>query len=293
MHTGQTNKASRYLLALAGRISQVYASHPNTRAIIVTGSAVEGVSDYYSDLDMIVYYEALPAEKELLAACQQNQGQKRNLLGEPGAEETAESYLVNGIECQVGHTTIGAWERDIATVLERLEVASPIQKALAGLLDALPLYGEPLVQQWRARIAAYPDTLAQAMVTHYLAFFPLWGIQERIAGRDATIWLYQILVETAHHLLGVLSGLNRCYYSSFQFKRMQRFIAQLEIAPTNFSSRLEAIFHTDAASAAVQVQELVRETVTLVEQHMPQIDTTHVRQGLDWRQQAWRPGQGC
>lgn len=288
MNEEQASPASRSLLALARRNALVYAAHPDARAIIVTGSAAEGVSDFYSDLDMILYYDKLPSEDELLAACQQNNGKSRHLLGRTGDEEMMDAYAVHGVECQCAHTTIVAWERDIATVLEQLDVTTPLQKALAGMLEAVPLHGEPLVRQWQARLAEYPEALAQAMVEHHLAVFPLWGLQDYLATRDATIWVYEVLVETAHHLLGVLAGLNRQYYSSFQFKRLHHFVSRLTITPLHFADRLEALFRADNVSAATHLEELVRETVRLVDEHMPQVDTNHVRAQLDWRHQAWR-----
>lgn len=56
----------------------------------------------------------------------------------------------------------------------------------------------------------------------------------------------------AQHLLGVIAGLNRRYYSPFQLKRVHRFVNQLDIAPADFSDRLELLFHADIASAAEQ-----------------------------------------
>ena len=288
MSQEQENEASRFLLALARRNAQAYASLPNTQAILVTGSTARGGSDFYSDLDMIMYYDTLPAREALLEAYRRNEGQGLAPIGEPSEEAVAEYYTVQGVECQFIHTTVAAWERDMATVLDELDVTSPTQKAISGLLEGLPLYGEPLIRQWQARLALYPDALAQAMVNHYLTFVPIWGIRDHVAARDATIWVHELLVEIAYNLLGTLAGLNRRYYSSFQFKRMHDFAAQLEFAPTHLADRLEAIFHADMKAAAVQAEALVGETVALVEQHMPHIDTSRVRKRLGWRQQPWQ-----
>ena len=288
MDAKPSSEASHFLLTLARRNAQVYAAYPSVRAILVTGSVAEGVSDFYSDLDMILYYEKLPTEEELIAASQQNQGEGRRILAS-GEEELLEAYQVQGVECQFAHATIRTWERDMATVLEDLDVTTPLQKALSGTLIAVPLYGEALIRSWQIRISAYPEALAQAMVSHYLDFFPLWAIQKRIVTRDATIWLHQLLVETAYNMLGVLAGLNHCYYSSFQFKRTRHFIEHLAIVPIDFADRLEAVFHADVASAIAQVESLVREVVAMVEQHMPQIDTTSVRQRLERQERAWGP----
>jgi hypothetical protein len=287
--TNEANQASHYLLGLAKRNAQVYMSLPQTRALIVTGSAAEGVSDFYSDIDTIIYYDELPSEEALQAACEQNQGEGRRVFGERETGSFFESYRVHGVECQFAQGTVAGWEQEIAQVLEQLDVATPIQKALSGMQEAIPLYGEPLVRQWQSRLANYPDTLAEAMVKHFLTFFPVWGISHYFIARDATWWLHQILVEAEEHILGVLAGLNRLYFSSFQFKRMHRFIQHMQIAPTNLADRLDALLYAEPIAAIPQLKELVQETVALVEQHLPQIDTTAVRKSLDFEHQAWRP----
>ena len=282
------NDASQYLQIVARHNAQPYTTLPNLKAILLTGSAAEGVSDLYSDIDMILYYDELPSDEALLEVCQQNQGMNRKLLGDRSEGAIIDVYQVQGVECQFEHTTIAAWERDMATVLEQLVVTSPIQKALSGMLEVLPLYGTALIQEWQARIANYPEPLAEAMVKHYLSIFPIWGLQGRMESRDATLWLYQLLIEGSYNILGILAGLNHLYFSTFQFKRMHRFIDQMSIAPENLANRIEALFSTDPSSAVTQLEKLVKETVELVEQRMPEIDTTPVEKWIGWRQEAWQ-----
>jgi hypothetical protein len=100
-----------------------------------------------------------------------------------------------------------------------------------------------------------------------------------------------ILVESVQNLVGVLSGLNRLYYSTFQFKRMSGFVEQMKIAPENLAARLEGLFHYEASVAVNELETLVRETVKLVEVHMPQVDTSSAKRKLGWRQQPWKLGE--
>lgn len=279
---------NQYLLELAKRNVKAYIANPKTQAAMIAGSVAEGLGDEYSDCDMSLYYNELPSEAELHLACQQNQGSERLWMsGDRKEGGFAEGYLVNGVECQFGHVTIAQWEQDISNILAGHDLQSPLLKAMSGTLVGIPLYGEPLIQQWKARIANYPDGLAQKMVELYLKFFAIWGMQERLARRDTTLWYYQILVESAQNLLGVLSGLNRLYYSTFQFKRMNKFIEQMEIVPENLAARLEGLFHQEPPVAVSQLEALVRETVALVETHMPQVDTSSAKLRLGWRQQPW------
>ena len=284
-----TKQASQYLLKLATRNAQAYSALPETRAILVTGSAAEGVSDFYSDLDMILYHDELPSEEALQQACQRNQGEGRRVFGDRESGSLFESYKVHGVECQFGHGTVKGWEQDMALVLEQLDVTSPIQKALSGMQEAIPLYGAPLIRQWQDKIASYPDALAEAMVKHFLTFFPVWGMSNYFMARDTTWWLHQILVEAEEHMLGVLAGLNHLYFSSFQFKRMHRFIQHMHIQPADLAARLDALFYEEPATAISHVKELVQEIVALVEQYMPAFDTAAVRKSLNFQHRAWEP----
>jgi hypothetical protein len=279
---------NQYLLELAKHNAKIYIANPKTKAAMITGSVAEGMCDEYSDCEMIFYYDELPSEEELHLARQQNQGSEPLwTLGNLQEGLFGESYLVNGVEFQIGHETIANWEKEMSTILEEFDL-SPMMKAMSGTLIGIPLYGEPLIQQWKAKVSNYPDGLAQTMVEHYLNFFAVWGMQAKLARRDATLWYHQILVESAQNILGVLSGLNRLYYSTFQFKRMSRFIEQMKVAPKNLAEQLEGLFHHEAPVAVNQLEMLVQETVELVEIHMPQVDTSSVKRKIGWRQQPWK-----
>lgn len=279
---------TQYLLELTKSNIKAYIANPKTKAVMVTGSVAEGLCDEYSDCDVCLYYDELPTEEELQLARQQNHGVELiAILGDRQAGAFGESFLINGVECQFAHATITQWKKEISTVLEQFDVQSPMMKGMSGTLIGIPLYGETLIQQWKAKVANYPNGLAQTMVEHYLKFFAIWGMQEKLAKRDTMLWCYQIIIESAQNLLGVLSGLNRLYYSTFQFKRMSRFIEQMEIAPKNLADRLESLFYDGASVAVNQLEALVRETVELVEIHMPQVDTLSAKRKLGWRQQPW------
>ncbi|BAY08818.1 hypothetical protein [Calothrix sp. NIES-2098] len=280
---------TQYLLKLVERNVKAYIANPKTKAVMITGSVAEGLCDEYSDCDVMLYYDELPSFEELHLARQQNQGSELiEILGDRSEGAFGETFFFNGVECQFAHATIAQWEKEISAVLEEFDVQSPVMKGMSGTLVGIPLYGETLIDQWKAKVANYPDGLAQKMVEHYLKFFPIWGIQSKLTKRDTTLWYYQILVESAQNLLGVLSGLNHLYYSTFQFKRMSRFIEQMEIAPENLASRLEALFRHQASVAVNELEALVRETVELVEIHMQRVDTKEARRRLGERRQPWR-----
>jgi hypothetical protein len=90
-------------------------------------------------------------------------------------------------------------------------------------------------------------------------------------------------------LLAVLAGLNRLYFSSFQFKGLHRFVGKMHLVPDRLAERLDRVFTLDPVDAGIAMERLVEETVTLVEAHMPMVDTAPSSRRLGLRHRAWTP----
>ncbi len=274
---------------LAAQVAEAHRGLPGACAAMVTGSVAKGLADGISDIDMAVYYEgALPEDAALGEICAALGGLARRPLGARAEDGFVEAFDLCGVEVQLIHSTVGGLERTMDELLVRHAVDTPLAKALEGILCCGALYGEERIEAWRARAADYPPALAEAMVRRYLVFFPAWSIPGQILDRDGLVWVHQLLVDTAQSVLGVLSGLNRVYYTPFQHKRLGRFVGQLSIAPPDLEARLRALFAPDRAGALGVMEALVADTVALVEAHMPQVDTAAARRRLGWRKPGWR-----
>jgi hypothetical protein len=279
---------SQTLLDLGRRVLEPYAALDGAACAAITGSNAEGHADEFSDLDMTVYYARLPSEDAILAVREKLGGGPVTWnVGKHADGEMAFAYRVQGVECQIGHVTIERWEADIDRVLRGEELASPLHKAMSGTLISTAIKGDELLEKWKSRLRAYPDSLASAMVKHHLQFFPIWGLLPRLGRRNAELWMRQVLVESSFNILGVLAGLNRQYFTSFQFKRTAIFVRSLSIAPPALTARLESLWSTNLLNAALALKELVSETAELVAQHMPDVDLSTVRKALARQDPAW------
>ena len=69
-----TNQASQYLLALATEKMQTYIADPRAKAAMVTGPTATGQADFYSDVEMFIYYDELPPKEQLQQARHLNNG---------------------------------------------------------------------------------------------------------------------------------------------------------------------------------------------------------------------------
>jgi predicted nucleotidyltransferase len=275
---------ARELRALADRVAAAYVTHSRPSAILLVGSTGRGDADAYSDVDMILYYDE-PASDDALSAARAELGAER-FKGKAYPEEGGygERYYLDGVQCQLAHVTIESFEAEIRKLLVELELNDELPKIMTGLLEGTPLHGEELIEGWR-RKAAYTEPLQRAMIEHYWKFFPWWHYQERLGTRDATIWRYDVLVQSAYNLVGVLAALNKLYFSKFEFKRSGEFLARLEVAPPDFARRLHALFELDEREATAELERLVAEVGELVAARFPDIDLS-----LEWGQEPTPPG---
>ncbi len=208
-------------------------------------------------------------------------------MGERTDGNIAEAYELDGVQAQIGHATLQAWENDIAEVLERWNADTPLHKAMSGTLDCVAVHGDEHITRWKAKIRNYPDGLARAMVERWLKIFPVWYVQDALDERDATLWHFQIRTETAYNLLGILAGLNRQYFTTFQFKKMRRFLDQMPVKPERLADRLEEVFRQCPSAAAVSLETLMREVLALVGREMPQVDVSALTRRIGSRRPRW------
>jgi hypothetical protein len=258
---------------------------------LLVGSAATGAADEYSDLDLLVYHDDVPAD-EAVAESPRELGAEdyrgipwSDESGEPDERGYGERYRLDGIECQVGHMSVGAFEREIARVVVDHEFDEELFKIMSGLFEGLPLFGDDLIERW-GRKAAYTEELQRTTIEQRWKFFPWWYFQGRLGSRDATVWRYDVLVQSTYAIVGVLAALNGLYFSTFEFKRARTFLRRLEVAPASLGERLETLFQSDERCSTAELEHLVAETQAPVVERFPGLDLT-----LQWGGKPTPPGE--
>jgi hypothetical protein len=262
---------------IALRVAQAHEPLlPGAVTAMVFGSTAEdGLADSRSDIDMSLVFEQLPDEAELAAACRRAGGGAWDWhSGNLHEQGLAVSFRLDEIEVQVVYTDPRILQSDLDELLVEHKPDTLNHKIAEGLLKARPLIAPERVAAWRAKVESFPPQLADAMMRHYLKELTPWRWFGLLLQRDAELWCRQLLAEACYRLFGVLAGLNRCYYTTFQFKRAHRFAAGLALAPPQLADRVEALLVAPLAEAFTSLHALDGEVLALLAAHAPQIDLT-------------------
>jgi predicted nucleotidyltransferase len=280
-----------HLRALAERLTDTYLRHCGPCAVLLVGSAASGDADEYSDVDLIVYYDRVPpADTIARAAAELSPGWYRatpwsDESGEEDQDGLGERYGLDGVECQVAHVSVGAFEREIKRVVDGLELDEELLKIMSGLFEGRALAGEERIEEWRG-MAAYRPELQRALIAKRWKLFPWWYFQERLRRRDSTVWRHDVLVQSAYAIVGALAALNCVYFSTFEFKRSTRFLSRLELAPSDLAKRLDSLFELSEPESTAELERLVEETQALVAAHLPDVDMS-----IEWAGRSTNPGE--
>jgi nucleotidyltransferase-like protein len=276
------NQATRARIELARRNAARYAENPNVRAIMVVGSVAHGTADDNSDIDCTVFYERPPSEQEFDAICAAARSSGGDLYYGTPADGFAVYQYIEGIRCDFGFETVESAERSFGEFLGQPDT-DPIKQLVAGgFLDGLPLYGEQWIAGWKARLAHYPPGLGQAMVRKHLRFHPRWVLEKMGLERGDWLFLYEALLEAEQNIVGILCGLNQLYHPG-KIKGASWTIDKMALRPPDLLARFERVLRGDSAQAIGQISALIDETLTLVETHTPEVDTSRTREVLAMR----------
>jgi hypothetical protein len=246
------------------------AAHTNLRASLLAGSAAAGTCDEHSDIDLINFYDELPAPDAFNEVMRRLDADPIGQIGEPGPEGFGVRFRVAGVEVQTGGQLIAATERR----LDRIgagDVDWITAKVAMGLLEGMALFGEERIREWQLR-AAYPEALRRREVEANLGLFPVWDLDEHLAARDAELFRRQMLLDGAFRVLAVLSAVNRLYFTTFQFKRARAHIDRMAARPDRLAETLDGIANGPPSDAAQELRKLVEATKAILKAEMPEVD---------------------
>lgn len=274
--------------AIAARVARAHqALRDESLLSFVSGSTVEELVDERSDVDMSVVLATLPSAAELQSLCLAAGGSLWHwTLGKPEEGGFVVSFVVDGVEVQIGYATHATLTDQLEDLLVRHQPDTPNHKLAEGVLKAEPLVGAAALARWQQRLRDFPQGLREAMAAHAFKTPTPWRAVRQIIHRDTLLWCREIQADACYRLLLALCGLNSRYFTRFQVKRVHRLAAALAIAPPDLAARIDALLSAAPATAFAELHRLEAETLALVALHLPAVDSSLARQ----RHALFEPG---
>jgi len=148
-------------IAVAERMAERYAAADGVAAVLLAGSVARGLADARSDVEVDVYWRRAPSDAERRAVV--DDAGWEWVYAEVDEHEWADGVRLDGVKVDVSQFVTATIDGYLDALREG-DTEPELQVRATALLDGRALAGDGLIEDWRARLAEYPEALALAML---------------------------------------------------------------------------------------------------------------------------------
>jgi predicted nucleotidyltransferase len=259
-------------IVVAEAMADRYAAADGVAAVLLAGSVARGLADARSDVEVDVYWRRPPSDAERRAVV--DDAGWEWVYAEVDEHEWADGVRLDGVKVDVSQFVTATIDGYLDALREG-DTEPELQVRATALLDGRALAGDGLIEDWRARLAPYPEALALAMLDQALPPRPVERL-EMLVARDDPVLLTRDVVEGVHAVLDALFAVNRKYVPHPFHKWLAFECAQLDLAPPDLEARIRRVLAVPREGVPDLVR-LTEETFDFVAAHVPAYDVAAAR----------------
>jgi hypothetical protein len=261
-------------LQVARQVAERLCRYEGMRAIVVGGSVARGYADEYSDLEMPLFWGELPSDEV-----------RKAIVADLGAEflygydgpSNEDQLLIDGFQVDFWQCLVAYEETVFEDVLTRFDTDLGSSNFVDTIRACIPLHGEVLIDRWKEMAQRYPDELAVRNIQECLGRLNRGHLEVHARRGNPTV-MYGTIGDLQRQVFLILLALNREYFPSYKW--MYRALDKMPIKPANIGRRFRAAYAGSQAEAIRDMLDVVQETIALVEERFPQVNTGVVKRRL-------------
>jgi hypothetical protein len=279
------NPHTKWRIDFAQHLARRLVTFEGIKVIVIAGSVARDYADGYSDIEIPIFWEALPDDVTRQALVAALNAEFLYVYDGPARED---QLLINGVQVDLWHVTIMHQEEILRAVLHEHRFDLSTLNALDTIRSCIPLYGHEIVKEWKRHAHEYPDKLAEKIIQEHLASFGIGELFILVQRNNPTAF-YAQLSFLQQEIFLVLLALNRMYFPTFKW--LYRVLESMQVKPAAIDHRFRQAYEVPYTEAIADTKLLLEETVHLVEKRFSQIDTALIYRRLDYMRAAQGPNE--
>jgi hypothetical protein len=282
-YTTDMNHESEWRLAKGKQVAALYAKNPKLRALVVAGSVARDWADEWSDIELDLFWNEAPTDEDRRHVIEQAKGTLVYYYPLEG-DEWSDAYFVDGLKFEISSFLVSTLEQYTTQAIEQCDDTIEKHLRMAALQNSIALHGGDLIEQWRAKIALYPNTLAEKIIRENIDFGG-WNTVEFSFARGDLLLAYDLLTKVQKQVLAVLLALNRTYLGHPRGKWLEHFADDMKLKPSRLAERMLYALRQGSIEGAREMDGVIEETFDLVQQQFPQIDLSEIKRDVRFRRE--------
>lgn len=292
MKQGNPNKHSLWRRQLAQELIEPYQKRRGLEMALLGGSPARGLSDRYSDMDVVLYWDKLDADWIKSRPLEPLGARFVTLLDMSQHQAMLEIYTLDGLIVEMGHGTTASLKQEINEVTVGCKVVPPTISTIGGFIDAWPLYGVKRYRELRTSVPAYPRKLAKNVIEQNLGFFWKGCLKNQGLARGELLFVYDGMSAMLKRMFNILAALNGLYVWAGEPRWIEFWSKRMKRCPRNLWPRIALMYRGSPDRALEELERLQSEVLEIVRERLPEADMSRVIQfeGLEVKSTAARPG---
>jgi hypothetical protein len=270
------SKHSLWRRELAQELVKPYQKRRGFEMALLGGSPARGLSDRYSDMDVVLYWDRLDADWIKSRPLEPLGLRFVTRLDMPQHQAMLEIYTLEGLIVEIGHSTTASLKQEINEVTGECKVEPPAINTIGGFLDAWAVHGAERYREIRKTIPAYPRRLAVKVIEHNLGFFWKGCLRNQGLGRGEIMFVYDGMTAMLKRLINILAALNGLYYWAGEPRWIEHWHGRMKRSPKNLWPRIVRMYRGAPGKALEDLEALLNEMLSLVKKHFPEADLSRV-----------------
>ncbi len=277
-----SNSHAQWRIEFAKQLVPSILAYGGIKAVVIAGSVARGTADEYSDIEIPIFWQRLPSKATRLAV---TEALKADFIYGYDGPANEDQLLIHGVQVDLWHITQKRQEAVIRAVLNDFRTDLGSLNALDTIRSCIPLFGGPIVQDWKRRAQAYPEELAKKIIQQHIASFSTAELF-LFAERNHPTAFYAQLSFLQQEVFLVLLALNRSYFPTFKW--LYASLEKMKVKPESISRRFRGAFTLPYMEAAFDLKALLEDTLHLVEGQFPELDTSPIFRRLAYTRAVHR-----
>ena len=274
------NWHSKWRLEQAVAVSKRLEHFSGLQAITVGGSVARGYADAYSDIEMPLFWIEQPAPSVRQAIAETLEADSLHFSTRPAGED---NFLINGFQVDLWHIAVSEAEVIFNEVLKGHNTDVKYSNFIDTIQICVPLTGEPVLTHLQQISQDYPEALAVRAIQKHLSRFRAKHLELHVIRANPTL-LYGTISDLQKLVFLVLLAVNRRHFPAFKW--MYPTLETLRYKPPRVHNRLRHTFTCPPAEAVALTRQIIAETLALVNNRFPQIDTDSIKQDFSFSRTA-------
>lgn len=300
------NIAKRWRKLLGVQLINAYAQNDKVAAGLIAGSVGRGWEDRHSDLDLFVFWDSPPTERDRREAVARTGGvidvdwanppatdayrnlvaARNGLIGQMWPyelDEWSEHYYVHGVNIGISGFLVSTVDRYLHELNEELDPNDDKEIVISAVQSGLAVQGHKQIEVWRRQAADYPKALSATLVERQLAYEDSWSACQVYADRGVTTLFSDLTNKMVNKIARILLAVNRIYLPDPRIKWLEKLLPDMTITPLDLAIRLKRLNDLTPEDIIQEMTVIFLETLDLIDMHLPQTDTGYARQWIHYR----------